>query len=606
MPTQTATPVAFALAGTPIAKGQPITSQNAKYLTQFARWGSGIPTNLAVSQDGDFIAVPSTSGLHLFDAKTLQMVRTLAPGLLLRSAAFSPDGIFLAMGSQSGEIILFTRENLEVKHQASASNAAIHSLAFSHDSSMIACTTANREVIIYGSETGDVLRTISLPLSAIGNTVFSADDTTVALWQGRKTIASFNLKNGKQVQEIYVPNNSRGDPANGGVISLDGTLAAANTGSQIRIYNVVKGITLHLLNEVDEQVSWSGVSAYGSSLSVVDGSTLKTWDLKTADILHERPIPAGMMNIRQAHITADGAYLAVITDCLHLLHLSDPGKDRTAENVNFSTDLRLVTAFNDKNNSWNLWHMDGTQRSFSAVDGTLIEQFRLNDKNMSIVSYNTALDVTAVNFESPIISLYRQDSVEPAAEFTMSSNVTSLALDARDTALAACDAEANLQVWSLDNSELIAEETLPSPARQMTYSGDRLLAQTVDRLLVLNSSTLQIIHEFPGYASASSPDGEVAAVAGGLDQYGTAIYDLGTGKLITTLPDQGVYMAFSSDNSLLAVSGDVIRLWEIESGRYLNGLTTGGAGFGQVLFSPDTSLLAYSPWDGGFIFWGVP
>lgn len=65
-------------------------------------------------------------------------------------------------------------------------------------------------------------------------------------------------------------------------------------------------------------------------------------------------------------------------------------------------------------------------------------------------------------------------------------------------------------------------------------------------------------------------------------------------------------MAVSAANGLLAVSGDVIRLWDINNGRFLASLNTGGAGFGQVMFSPETDLLVFSSWDGGLMFWGVP
>ena len=607
-PTATATPVAFALAGTPIASGQVITSQNANRLIQFARWGKGIPTGMEISLDGKFIAVTSTSGLHLFNATTLQSLRTLAPGSLLRNAAFSSDSAHLAVSSQSGQIIIFSLEDLSIQSQFTSRDSPILTMAFSHNGSYLAMATAQRQLIIYSLDSGEEVRTITMPVSVVGEIVFSADDEAVYCWQGKKTFASYSVKDGKRVQEVNVPNNSLGDSAEGGVFAPDGSLAAANTASQIRIYNAERGITLHLLDEVEEQISWLVIAGDGSTLSAVDGNTLRTWNLQSGEMQHERPLPANLSNIRQVQLTADGAYLAVNTDRLYLIDVADPEADITADYTNFSTDLRLQTRFNPANATWVQWFFDGSVRNFSATDGSLVSQSRLVEEILTSIASSADQAIQAVNFENPLIRLYGSDSKEPLSEFEMPSDVRSLALNNSGSVLAASDNESHLMIWMTSDSSLTAEVTLSSPARQLlfTNSGDRLFAQTIDRLLVLDSSTLQTEHQFLGYASALSPDGEIVAVTGGKDHYGTSIYNTETGKLLNTLPDQGIYMAVSAENNLLVVSGDVIRLWDINNGRFLAGLDTGGAGFGQVIFSPETDMLVFSPWDGGLLFWGVP
>ncbi len=607
-PTTTATPFTFALAGTPIAKSEAITSQNANRLVQLARWGNGIPTDLKISLDGKYIIVTSTSGAHLFNAATLLPLRSLAPGTLLRSAAFSPDSTLLAVSSQSGEVFIFSLEDLSIHSQFTATDTPILAMVFSHGGSFLALVTPQRQIIIYNLHSGNEVRTINLPLPVVGDIAFSANDEAVYCWQGKKTFASYSIRDGKLIQEVYVPNNSRGDPADGGVFSLDGSLTAANTASQIRIYNAAKGITLHLLNEVQEQISWLAVADDGSQLTAVDGNTLKTWDMQSGEVQDERRLPESLSTIRQAQLTADGEHLAIVTDRLYLIELADPGADLIAEYTDFSTDLRLDTRFNTVDGTWTQWYLDGTVRNFSAADGSLLSQARLAAEKITAAASSADQAITAVNYESPLIQLYSSDSNELLTEFEMPSDVRSMALDNSGSILAACDNEAHLMVWATDNGSLLAESTLPSPARQLIFSdsGDRLFAQTIDRLLVLDGSSLQIDRQFIGYASAFSPGGEITAVTGGTDQYGTAIYNTGTGKLLNILPDQGLYMAVSAANGLLAVSGDVIRLWDINNGRFLASLNTGGAGFGQVMFSPETDLLVFSSWDGGLMFWGVP
>ncbi len=607
-PTTTATPFTFALAGTPIARSEAITSQNANRLVQLARWGNGIPTDLKISLDGKYIIVTSTNGAHLFNAATLLPLRSLAPGTLLRSAAFSPESTLLAVSSQSGEIFIFSLEDLSIHSQFTATDTPILAMVFSHGGSFLALVTPQRQIIVYSLDSGNEVRTINLPLPVVGDIAFSADDEAVYCWQGKKTFASYSIRDGKLLQEVYVPNNSRGVPADGGVFAPDGSLAAANTTSQIRIYNAIKGITLHMLNEVQEQISWLAISGDSSHLSAVDGNTLRTWNMQSGEVQYERRLPESLSTIRQAQLTADGKHLVVITDRLYLIDLADPGADLIAKYTDFSTDLRLDTRYNPVKATWMQWYLDGTVRNFTAADGSLFNQARLPAEKITAAANSADQAITAVNYESPLIQLYSSDKKDPGVEFVMPSDVRSLSLNNSGSILAACDNEANLIIWTTDDGSLLAESTLPSPARQLSFSdsADRLFAQTIDRLLVLDGSSLQIDHQFIGYASAFSPGGEITAVTGGTDQYGTAIYNTGTGKLLNTLPDQGLHMAVSAANGLLAVSGDVIRLWDISNGRFLTSLDTGGAGFGQVMFSPKTDLLVFSPWDGGLMFWGVP
>ena len=283
-PTTTATPFTFALAGTPIARSEAITSQNANRLVQLARWGNGIPTDLKISLDGKYIIVTSTSGAHLFNAAGLLPLRSLAPGSLLRSAAFSPDSTLLAVSSQAGEIFIFSLEDLSIHSQFTAADTPILAMAYSHDGSFLALATPQRQIIVYSLDSDKEVRRITVPLPVVGDIAFSADDEAVYCWQGKKTFASYSIRDGRLIQKVSVPNNSLGDPADGGVFAPDGSLAAANTARQIRIYNAVTGITLHLLNEVQERISWLAVADDGSQLTAVDGNTLRTWDMQSGEV----------------------------------------------------------------------------------------------------------------------------------------------------------------------------------------------------------------------------------------------------------------------------------------------------------------------------------
>ena len=153
-------------------------------------------------------------------------------------------------------------------------------------------------------------------------------------------------------------------------------------------------------------------------------------------------------------------------------------------------------------------------------------------------------------------------------------------------------------VWSTDDSSLLAESTLPSPARQLIFSdsGDRLFAQTIDRLLVLDGSSLQqignslamLLHFTQAITAKRAPPISMAQHL-----------HTGTGSCSTYCQTRTVYVV-SAANGLLAVSGDVIRLG-ISVRRFLQ------PGYRRRrLWTGDLRLkmiCCFHP-DGGLVFWG--
>jgi WD40 repeat protein len=99
---------------------------------------------------------------------------------------------------------------------------------------------------------------------------------------------------------------------------------------------------------------------------------------------------------------------------------------------------------------------------------------------------------------------------------------------------------------------------------------------------------------------AISPDGKLLAVAGGDKQLPVKLWHVQTGRVVRTLG--GVRyagsVAFSPDGLTLAVGSQIdenIKLFNPTTGALLKTLSKGGAGFSQLVFSPDGQLLAALP-----------
>jgi len=72
-----------------------------------ARLGKGSVNEVTFSPDGKFLAVASSIGVWLYDAKTFAEIGLLATNALMFSVAFSPDGNLLASGSSDDTILLW-------------------------------------------------------------------------------------------------------------------------------------------------------------------------------------------------------------------------------------------------------------------------------------------------------------------------------------------------------------------------------------------------------------------------------------------------------------------------------------------------------------------
>lgn len=119
MPTGTAVPTHTAVAATPTHTSEPtptvpiwvaagtgvpqpsaiISSENAHQLTELARWGRGVINDVAVSGDGRWVAVGTTTGVYIHDAQNLQAEPSyLQTPASVTAIDISSDGSKVALG----------------------------------------------------------------------------------------------------------------------------------------------------------------------------------------------------------------------------------------------------------------------------------------------------------------------------------------------------------------------------------------------------------------------------------------------------------------------------------------------------------------------------
>ena len=147
-------------------------------------------TALAWSPDGKRLAVAAGENIHWLDA-SLHELRLLAIGAFSRSLAFSPDGAWLAAGSQDGTVRLWKTQVLD---QPSGSPAPVYSLqahkkgvnqvAFNPTRPLIATGGNDAVARIWDLTSGQQLSQVIGGTFAVPDLAFSPDGAYLAVMNG--------------------------------------------------------------------------------------------------------------------------------------------------------------------------------------------------------------------------------------------------------------------------------------------------------------------------------------------------------------------------------------------------------------------------------------
>jgi WD40 repeat protein len=189
-------------------------------------------TALAWSPDGSRLAVAAGQQIHWLDGSSLKEIRLLSIGAFSRSLSFSPDGVWLAAGSQDGLVRLWRTQTLD---QPASSLDPVYNLpAHKKGVNQVAFDPAQ-------------------PLLASGG-----NDAVTRIW---------DLNSGKQVNQIVggtfaVP---------GLAFSPDGVFLAVMNGSVIRLRDAVSG-RMYATLRVDSNLFSLAFSPSGDSLAAGDNA----------------------------------------------------------------------------------------------------------------------------------------------------------------------------------------------------------------------------------------------------------------------------------------------------------------------------------------------
>jgi WD40 repeat protein len=147
------------LAGTPVPwPKDAISTENAGDLVELARWGKGIIMAITYSPDGTLLAIASSIGIYLYDAKTFAETHFISTNSMIHSLVFSPNGAILASGSYENLIQIWQVSDWSQLHILSGNPGM--GLTFSPDGTVLASGSWDRTVKMWQVSDWSEIRTL--------------------------------------------------------------------------------------------------------------------------------------------------------------------------------------------------------------------------------------------------------------------------------------------------------------------------------------------------------------------------------------------------------------------------------------------------------------
>ena len=235
-----------------------LINAHAQDATQFslpegakARLGKGFIHDIAYSPNGTLIAVATSIGVWLYDAKTGAEV-TLFSGHAnaVLSVAFSPDSTTVAGGGGLGEDYSIRLWDISTEKQTAVlsehTSDDVRSIAFSPDGTMLVSGDDDSKIRLWDLDTGKLKRVISGHTNNVYSVTFSPDSKTIASGSWDYTVRLWDSDTG-QLKKILSGHTKEIFSV---AFSPDGQLLASGSwDNTIRLWNANTGENIKTINE---------------------------------------------------------------------------------------------------------------------------------------------------------------------------------------------------------------------------------------------------------------------------------------------------------------------------------------------------------------------
>jgi len=244
----------------------------------------------AVNPKGNLLATAAGTNVHLWDAKTGDLIRTVGDESNRHSddvyaLAFSPDGTTLASGSDDNRVILWSVATGAQKTALLGHTHWVRGLAFSPNGRQLASASYDQTVSIWNTADGRLLHTLTGHTQSVRAVAFRSDGKMLATGGFEPAIRLWDPTTGKALQTL--------DPQTAGEVTAlafqpkGNLLASAGSGNTVNLWNTSTGTTLLTLEGHLLPVTALAFDPDGSRIATGSRDyTVRIWDTVTGSLLN--------------------------------------------------------------------------------------------------------------------------------------------------------------------------------------------------------------------------------------------------------------------------------------------------------------------------------
>ena len=280
-----------------------------------ARFGKGYPFDFAYFSDGTRLAVGSTIGIWIYDARTGEELDLLTGHTYyVNGVVFSPDGkTFASMSRWSDPIIrLWDSATGERKATLTGHTADINHIVFSPDGKTLASASDDSTIRLWDGTTGDLKATLTEHTGQVKVLAFSPDGSRLASGGTDEVIRLWDVAAGELLLTFAAHANS----VDTLIYSPDGKrIASQGKDGNVCLWNAQMGEFLHLLSDWTKS-DWTK-SDWTKEVSSIDFSkdsevlatasydgTLRFWNTHTGELMKTVNTGTKLYNM---HYSPDGS-----------------------------------------------------------------------------------------------------------------------------------------------------------------------------------------------------------------------------------------------------------------------------------------------------------
>jgi WD40 repeat protein len=543
--------------------------------------------------------------------------------------AFSPDGKFLASGSEDGSIKLWDVTIGIEFLTLQGHNSSVRMVAFSPDGRFLASVGQDHTLKVWKPLTNSIIHTLTHS-EELTSVAFSIDNKLLILGDLTGHISILNTTTWQTEINMFEGHNARVNYID---FSPDGKLmATCGFADSIQIWNTSDWLPVFTFNQHSAMVSEVKFSPDGTMLaSAATDSTFWIWDLMDGNISfqyneHEDIYEGMLLSPPYSSIDFSPTEPVVASGGEDSsIKLWDPMRNMTFDVFSGHEDFVTRVIFSPDGTLLASCSKDSTIRLWNIAQGAILRVLTEHEAAITSIDYSPSGDLLASGSEDNSIKLWNLTSKNIYTLEEHDKRVTAIEFSPTVSLLASASWDSYVILWNTTTiEEVFSLSNHTGHVNSITFSSDgALLASggadlnSVPEVRVWNVSSgvqLSLIsggHNSPVTCVDFSSDGIFLASGsqdGGVIIRNTTNWSLINFPLIDWHEVGGVNsLAFSPVDDLLATCGDdnIIRLLNVTNFQSVYNITGHSSSVLSVTFSPDGKFLASGGTDGIIRTWNL-